>query len=86
MSYQMILVFGVSFIILDCEWISIHVQHLKVLKFGFFIGSSTKISDYLLETLDLVVADWENIKFAAFVETCENHDFVIVKWKISQVY
>ncbi len=57
MSYQMILVFRVSFIILDCEWISIHVQHLKVLEFSFFIGSSTKIGDYLFKTLDLVVAD-----------------------------
>lgn len=53
----MILVFRVSFVILDSEWISIHVQDLKVLEFCLFIGTSTKIGDDLFETLDLVVTN-----------------------------
>ena len=86
MSDQMILVFRVSLVILDGEWISIHVKHLQILKFGLFVSSSPKIGDDLFETLNLVVTDWENIEFAALVEPCEDHDFVIVKRKVSQVY
>jgi hypothetical protein len=85
MGHEMILVFWISFIFLDGERISIHVENLQILEFSFFISSSTKVSNDLFKTLDLIVADWEDVEFAAFVKPGEHHDFVIVKGEVSQI-
>jgi hypothetical protein len=57
MSHEMVFILWVSFVFLDSERISINVENLQILEFGFFIGSSTKICNDLFKTFDLVVAD-----------------------------
>jgi hypothetical protein len=85
MSHEMVFILRVSFVFLDGERISIHIEDLQILEFGFFISSSTKIRNDLFKTLDLIVADWEYVEFAAFIKSCEDHDFVIVKREVSQI-
>jgi hypothetical protein len=57
MGHEMVFILWVSFVFLDSERISINVENLQILEFGFFIGSSTKICNDLFKTFDLVVAD-----------------------------
>lgn len=43
--------------------VAVYVEDLKVFEFCFFVADAPEVCDYLLETIDLIIAYREYIQF-----------------------
>lgn len=86
MCNQMELIFRVPLSIFDCKGISINIQNLQIFKSCLLVSSPPKIGNDFLKTFYLVVSDREDVKLCAVVKAIQNHDLVIVKRKVCEIY
>lgn len=86
MCNQMELILWVPLSIFDCKGIPINIQNLQIFKSCLLVSSPPKIGNNFFETFYLVVSDREDVKLCAVVKAIQNHNFVIVKRKVCEIY
>lgn len=82
---QMCLVLAVPFAVFDGEGVAVDVQDLQVFKPGLFFGGATKVGENFFKGAYEVVANREDVEFAAVVEAIDEGYLVVIEGQVCKV-